>query len=208
MQLTETYRPRSWADVVGQDKAVAKLQRLKSYGGRAYWISGQSGTGKTTIARLIAQEVAPRDQIRSIDADSLNVDTLEKWTAQAYAGRSLFGGYAFLVNEAHGLRQTLIRRLLETLEPIPEWCAWIFTTTIEGQEKLFGDCDDTSPLLSRCFPVPLARRDLCKPFAERLHAIALENGLDGIPMDRYVANLKKNRNNLRMSIQDLEAGVI
>lgn len=55
--LYEAHRPQSWDEVVGQDKAVSKLLALKErvgLAGRAYWISGQSGTGKTTIARLIA----------------------------------------------------------------------------------------------------------------------------------------------------------
>jgi len=60
-QLYEQYRPRSWSDVIGQDKVVGKLQALAKrdgWAGRAYWLTGQSGTGKTTIARLIAAEVA------------------------------------------------------------------------------------------------------------------------------------------------------
>jgi DNA polymerase III gamma/tau subunit len=59
--LTERYRPTTWADVVGQEKTVGRLTALAKRGaltGRAYWLSGQSGTGKTTIARLLASEVA------------------------------------------------------------------------------------------------------------------------------------------------------
>src|SRR5947207_14425641 len=59
--LVEKYRPQSWADVAGQEKVVAKLRALLARGalaGRAYFLSGASGTGKTTIARLIAAEVA------------------------------------------------------------------------------------------------------------------------------------------------------
>ena len=58
--LYEQYRPRTFDEVVGQDKAIGKVEALRKRGlaGRAYWISGQSGTGKTTIARLIAAEVA------------------------------------------------------------------------------------------------------------------------------------------------------
>ena len=60
MQLTERYRPADWPEVVGQDKAVQRLRALamRGLGGRAYWLSGQSGTGKTTIACLIGAELA------------------------------------------------------------------------------------------------------------------------------------------------------
>jgi replication-associated recombination protein RarA len=68
--LTEQYRPKSWADVVGQDKLVQRIQGLAKRGlaGRAYWLSGQSGTGKTTIGRLIAAEVADEICIEEVDA--------------------------------------------------------------------------------------------------------------------------------------------
>ena len=82
MQLCEKYRPQCWEEVVGQDAAVARIRQLAARGkppcppvvgtesvpdspsngnlaGRAYWISGLSGTGKTTIARLLAAALAP-----------------------------------------------------------------------------------------------------------------------------------------------------
>ena len=56
MQLHEEYRPTSWADVVGQEKVLDKLSLLRQRGlaGRSYWLTGGSGTGKSTIARLIS----------------------------------------------------------------------------------------------------------------------------------------------------------
>jgi DNA polymerase III gamma/tau subunit len=59
--LADKWRPRSWVEVVGQDKVVATFRRIISrgeIGGRAYWFSGKSGTGKTTCAHLVAAEVA------------------------------------------------------------------------------------------------------------------------------------------------------
>jgi len=73
MQLHEQYRPASWPEVVGQDKVLAKIQTLRKRGlaGRAFWITGQSGTGKTTIARLIAAELADETAIEEVDAETL-----------------------------------------------------------------------------------------------------------------------------------------
>ena len=52
MQLFEEYRPKNWDEVVGQDRVLEKIKVLFNRGlsGRAYWLSGSSGTGKTTIA--------------------------------------------------------------------------------------------------------------------------------------------------------------
>jgi DNA polymerase III gamma/tau subunit len=51
MQLTEQYRPQTLDDVVGQDKIIQRIRGLAKRGlaGRAYWLSGQSGTGKTRL---------------------------------------------------------------------------------------------------------------------------------------------------------------
>src|SRR5690606_9192127 len=71
--LHEQYRPNTWEEVVGQDKALARIAtiRRRALSGRAYCITGQSGTGKTTIARLIAREIADDLFIEEIDAGEL-----------------------------------------------------------------------------------------------------------------------------------------
>lgn len=54
MQLYEKYRPADWPEVIGQDKALAKIAALRKRGlaGRAYWFSGQSGTGKAVLGAM------------------------------------------------------------------------------------------------------------------------------------------------------------
>ena len=71
--LHEQYRPTTWDDVIGQDRAIAKIRTVarRGLGGRAFWIAGQSGTGKTTIARLIASDVASDLCTEELDATDL-----------------------------------------------------------------------------------------------------------------------------------------
>lgn len=211
MTLSESSRPTALGGVTGQDKAVAVLRGLIERGalaGRAYWLAGPSGSGKTTIARIIAAEVADPLGTDEMDAGAVTTQFLDDWQRRV-ANRPLFGrGWALIVNEAHGLRKDVIRRLLCVLEALPRHVVVIFTTTMEGQATLFEDKIDASPLLSRCVDLPMTRRgsDLELSFAIRVRNIARASGMDGQPLDRYVALAKREKCNMRAMFNRIEAG--
>jgi DNA polymerase III subunit gamma/tau len=211
MQLHETYRPRQWSDVVGQPRALATIERLRRRGfaGRAYWISGKSGVGKTTIAKLLAEEIADPLNIEEYDAAELTPARIKEMERASFCTRiGTKQGVAYLVNEAHGLRSDAVRQLLVTLERIPGHAVWVFTTTKAGQESLFADEADAHPLISRCQVLTLAERDLAKPFAERARQIAQAEGLDGQPLEAYIRLVNEHKGNLRAVLQAIDGGLM
>jgi DNA polymerase-3 subunit gamma/tau len=207
MKLHEKHRPKTWPDVVGQDKAVATIDRLRKSGltGRAYFLSGPSGTGKTTFARLIAGECAKPFYVQEMDGSKLTAATLDDWeTLLRY--RPLEGkAWVFIINECHLLPPRIIGRLLVRIDDlIKESEVWIFTTTATAQKQLFDARLDASAFLSRCVQLKLtASPQECAEYVQR---VAVAEDLDGAPLAAYEHLAAEKRCNLRDMIQAVENG--
>ena len=210
MQLYEQYRPTCLEQVIGHDgpkKELACVLR-RGTGGRGYWIAGKSGTGKTTIGRIIAATVADPFFIQEYDsADDVTSLVLDDIGCYMNYGATGKGGRAYIMNEAHALRGTCVRKLLGILERIPPKAVFVFTTTIQGQKLLFENQIDTAPLLSRCTYIELICNDaLMRAFAKRVREIAETEHLDGKPFGDYLALAHACQGNFRAMLEEIEKG--
>lgn len=211
MRLYEKWRPQTFADMVGNPKAVNTLAALckQGIGGRALWLSGPSGAGKTTAARIASASIAdPKWATVEVDAGAVSPDDVRQWSMDCHKYGWGIGGRAWIINEAHGLRAATIRALLVWLEELPDHCVVVFTTTAAGEDKLFDDQMDASPLLSRCITVSFTNQGLAQAFAERARTIAVAEGLDGQPPERYLRLARDRKSNMRAMLQDIEAGAL
>jgi len=211
MQLFEKYRPNTLDMVIGQPRAVSTIARLaqaNAITGNAILITGPSGTGKTTLAHIVARLVADPLNIIELDAcdcTRLKIGEIEyDWHTLALGEKT---GRAYIINEMHTLSGDAVGKFLTTLERIPRHVVVIFTTTLDNVET-FGDKRDAGPFLSRCLPVRLTNQGLAKPFAARAREIAIGEGLDGKPESAYLKLAEECRNNMRAMLTRIQAGAM
>lgn len=207
--LYEKYRPTKLSEVIGQTVAKRRIQvALRSgWGGKAWWISGPRGSGKTTLARIVAREGADPLFIQEYDsADCLTTDVLKHIEESMHYYGGARGGRAYIVNEGHGLWCAQVRRLLGLLERLPSHVVFIFTTTSAGQKDLFGKQIDAGALLSRCITLELTTEGVRPLFSRRCQEIAAVEGLDGKPLSAYKELAERCEDDLRAMLQAVEAG--
>lgn len=207
MLLSDEYRPETFDDVYGQEKAVKTLLKTKArYGfkGLAYWISGASGTGKTTIARIIAKESgAHSSQIIEAQAIDVNPEYMRKMADTIYHG-SLFGSRVWIFNESHLLRKNVFGAFLDIIEAMTEKGndILIFTTTTEGNKALFEENIDTDAIMSRCVKIALTKVGLKEAIVKLVNKIAGKEGF--IVPENVMTRITRGTVNIREAVLRLQ----
>lgn len=133
MNLATKYRPKKFGDIVCQDNVKIVLQNqidLNEFK-QAYLFCGSAGTGKTTSARIFANEINKGEgRIIEIDGASNNgVDNIRNLIDNCKM-KSLDGTYkVFIIDEVHMLSIGAFNALLKILEEPPKGTIFILCTT-------------------------------------------------------------------------------
>lgn len=133
MNLATKYRPKKFNDIVCQDnvKIVLQNQIDTNEFKQAYLFCGSAGTGKTTSARIFANEINKGEgRIIEIDGASNNgVDNIRNLIDNCKM-KSLDGTYkVFIIDEVHMLSIGAFNALLKILEEPPKGTIFILCTT-------------------------------------------------------------------------------
>lgn len=131
--LYRKYRPQSWEEVIGQEHVVRTLTNALKIGrvSHAYLFAGPRGTGKTTIARLLAKSLgcADLDLIEIDAASNRGIDEIRE-LRDGIKFVPIQGKYkVFIIDEVHQLTKEAFNALLKTLEEPPQHAVFILATT-------------------------------------------------------------------------------
>ena len=177
--IARKYRPQTFQDVVNQDHVKQTLSNALTQGrvGHGYIFSGPRGTGKTTMARIVAKalncekgpspepclecasctEIAAGNSMDLVEMDAASnrrIDDIRE-LRENVRYRPVRDAYkVFIIDEAHQITADAFNALLKTLEEPPEWVVFILCTTEPHQFP--------STIVSRCqnFPFRTVEVDL------------------------------------------------
>jgi len=134
-ELYKIYRPDCWEDLIGQDEVVKAIQSKKQTP-HCLLLTGPSGVGKTTIARVLKTELNCSDiDFREVNcADFRGIDTVRK--IRSDISLAPLGGDCrmWVIDECHKLSNDAQNAFLKMFEDTPEHVYFVLCTT--NPEKL------------------------------------------------------------------------
>lgn len=204
MALYRKFRPRDFEDVKGQDHIVTTLKnQIKADRiGHAYLFCGTRGTGKTTIAKILAKAVncehpvdgSPCNEcavckainagnsmnVIEIDAASNNgVDNIREIVDEVQYSPTEGKYKVYIIDEVHMLSTGAFNALLKTLEEPPSYVIFILATTEAHKIPI--------TILSRCQRYDFKRITI-DTIANRLNELLVKENIEAEEKAvRYVA---------------------
>ena len=152
--IARKYRPQTFDEVVNQEHVKRTLRNALDRGrvAHGYIFSGPRGTGKTTLARILAmalncedgptskpdpqslvcREIAAGSALDVIEIDAASnrrIDDIRELRESVKYRPARDRYKVFIIDEAHQITNDAFNALLKTLEEPPEWVVFVLCTT-------------------------------------------------------------------------------
>jgi len=152
--IARKYRPQTFADVVNQEHVKTTLENAIAQKriAHGYIFSGQRGTGKTTVARILARclncihgptatpcgecascrEIASSGAVDVIEIDAASnrgINEMRELRENVRYQPARDRYKVFIIDEAHQITSEAFNALLKTIEEPPEWVVFVLCTT-------------------------------------------------------------------------------
>ena len=195
--IARKYRPQSFAELIGQEHVRTTLENAIAQQriAHGYIFSGQRGTGKTTVARILARclnciqgptatpcgvcasclEIAGGNSPDVIEIDAASnrgINEMRELRENVRYRPARDRYKVFIVDEAHQITSEAFNALLKTLEEPPEWAVFILCTT--EAHKI------PTTIASRCQQFSFRSVDFAE-VVKRMEEICAKEGIEADP---------------------------
>jgi DNA polymerase-3 subunit gamma/tau len=195
--IARKYRPQSFAELIGQEHVRTTLENAIAQNriAHGYIFSGQRGTGKTTVARILARclnciegpttkpcgkcasclEVTGGNAVDVIEIDAASnrgINEMRELRENVRYRPARDKYKVFIIDEAHQITSEAFNALLKTLEEPPEWVVFVLCTT--EVHKI------PTTIASRCQQFSFRSVDFAE-IVERMEWIAKQEGIEADP---------------------------
>src|SRR5271169_891354 len=152
--IARKYRPQNFSELIGQEHVKTTLENAIAQQriAHGYIFSGQRGTGKTTVARILARclncekgptatpdgtcasclEIAAGSGVDVIEIDAASnrgINEMRELRENVRYRPARDKYMVFIIDEAHQITTEAFNALLKTLEEPPEWVVFVLCTT-------------------------------------------------------------------------------
>ena len=203
----EKYRPTTLDDIILDERTLKQVKEFKEEIPNLLFV-GNPGTGKTTLARIIVNDVLGCNYLYINASDESGIDTI-RHSITNFAQTKSFDGKVKVVilDEADGLTTQAQSALRNTMETYAKYCRFILTANYKHKiiPALQSRCQalDIKPVVERavkrCYNI-LKNENITVPEEQKKKFIQL--------VKRHFPDLRKTINELQKNIIDSELCIV